>query len=761
MLQKGRLDAAEKICRELLAARPNDADAIAMLQRVSVKRAEVECSGRLNVSALSAPPPWRRFRLLRAGALVASVTLAALVAALLLRNPTAVPQPAPSHVLPAGPHGKQWLERLDWARAITLVAVVGLFLLALHLGPAFVLFGRARQPWKRHAGTAAEDPQDVNVGGPEAQAERTVVMAAPSEAQLRESARRAEEAEREAGNATQLLWAAPAQGSELSLPKVRLTITDSADRALIYRSVEIRKPRFVIGRASDADLNLSDEALSRVQAIILWNKDGFTISDQSSNGTYLNGRRIQVDSAEPLMPGNVIRVGQTELAFISDQTDEMPDLAGRVVASRWRLARRLRTSAKASLYEAEDLQLANRVMVKILSPSFARFAGYLNQFAREARTAASLDHPFIAKMLGYGCETVDLSGKALKLPYVCMQLMQGGSLEDHLAKEKYIPVDKALSHLQTLTDALEHAHRLDIIHSGLKPSSVVFDSEGKAYVTDFAIASRAQEGGHSVLLGAPDFMAPEQFDGLAPTAQTDVYALAILTYLMVTGTRPFTRQSDPRERARNYSMGAPPAHEEADRQGHAGMSHAVSAVLKKGMAVSPGDRFASVREFFLSLKSAASGVPGAKPAVFLSYQHKPSAAWAALIKAKLEAKCYSTFVDTQQGGGAAQFPNVLRKAIEDSDIFVCLLARGTLNSTWVKEEVRIAFETGKLMIPIFQEDFVKPRTSKKLQPHVRALLDHKAIRLFDRQNAYVDTAIADLMRMIDASINGMAKGASM
>jgi hypothetical protein len=158
-------------------------------------------------------------------------------------------------------------------------------------------------------------------------------------------------------------------------------------------------------------------------------------------------------------------------------------------------------------------------------------------------------------------------------------------------------------------------------------------------------------------------------------------------------------------------MGAPPAHEEADRQGHAGMSHAVSAVLKKGMAVSPGDRFASVREFFLSLKSAASGVPGAKPAVFLSYQHKPSAAWAALIKAKLEAKCYSTFVDTQQGGGAAQFPNVLRKAIEDSDSVVCLLARGTLNSTWVKEEVRIAFETGKLMIPIFQEDFVKPRTT--------------------------------------------------
>ena len=153
-----------------------------------------------------------------------------------------------------------------------------------------------------------------------------------------------------------------------------------------------------------------------------------------------------------------------------------------------------------------------------------------------------------------------------------------------------------------------------------------------------------------------------------------------------------------------------------------------------------------------SINSQASRSEG--PArIFISYQRDPSSGWAAHFASELDRKHHiAAFVDTQRMDSAVRFPARLRKAIQECDVFVCLLSGSTLQSKWVQEEIRLAWENNKPMVPVFQESYSQPDPSERLEPHIEALINYEGVKLFDRQNVYVEDAIERLARMVTESV---------
>ncbi len=539
-------------------------------------------------------------------------------------------------------------------------------------------------------------------------------------------------------------------------PKVSLVVTSSTDQNLAGRTTPVLHFPFRIGRA-DADLTIAnDPGISRNHATIEFVLGAYFISDTgSSNGTYVNGRRVSGRS-EPLPFSATIRLSaSTSLIFLSDAMDVLPDLSGAVIAGRFTLERSLHTSAKAVMYAAKDHNLPRTVAVKILSPQLGMYPGYAEQFKNEAEVAATLRHAHICRVIDFG-ETDLPSNQGApiqKANYLCMEYMPGGSLAKRLAEP--VAVELIVHWMRSIGEALDYVHQHELVHGGIKPTSIVFDEEGSVYLTDFAIASRA--GGKDwAVMGAPAFLAPEQLEGQAATPASDQYSLAVLAYLLLSGSRPYEGQENPEVRKKNFMRGAVPVHQEAVRNSRGPYAPAASGVLRLAMAVDPSERYRSAGEFVQTLEAALSGRrlrSSNESFVFLSYRRDSSAGWANHFADKLKDQHgISVFLDVQRVDSAVRFPVRIQKAIEECDVFVCFLAEDTLLSDWVRQEVQCAYENAKPMVPVFHESYRLPESNEQLEPGIKTLLDYPAVHLLDRKNIHIDHTIADLARIVQQTV---------
>jgi hypothetical protein len=183
--------------------------------------------------------------------------------------------------------------------------------------------------------------------------------------------------------------------------------------------------------------------------------------------------------------------------------------------------------------------------------------------------------------------------------------------------------------------------------------------------------------------------------------------------------------------------------------------------LKRALSFRPEDRYPTVKEFFLALRHAATYGTHTigKPRIIISYQRDSSSGWAVLIARELEEKhSVLAFVDTQRLDTAVRFPTRLKNAIEECDVFVCLLSASTLQSKWVQEEIRLAWTSPKAMVPVFQESFSQPDPSERLEPHVEALISYDGVHLLDRRNIHVDYTIAELAKIVKESTAKVREG---
>lgn len=210
--------------------------------------------------------------------------------------------------------------------------------------------------------------------------------------------------------------------------------------------------------------------------------------------------------------------------------------------SQYRVLREIGHGGMATVYEAEDTLLARHVALKVIAESLLRDESAVARFEQEARAAAALDHPNICTVY----ELTQYKGR----PVIVMELLEGESLRNvirrgPIAAESVIDIGIAVA------DALEAAHRKGFIHRDIKPSNIMTNSRGQVKLLDFGLAkSGDQEQGQqevdlddNAIGGTVQFMSPEQTRGDALDTRSDLFSLGIVLYELMTGQRPFKRQT--------------------------------------------------------------------------------------------------------------------------------------------------------------------------------------------------------------------------
>jgi eukaryotic-like serine/threonine-protein kinase len=226
---------------------------------------------------------------------------------------------------------------------------------------------------------------------------------------------------------------------------------------------------------------------------------------------------------------------------------------GQVVADRYEIVRFIAKGGMGEVYEAKDLDLNDQVALKTLLPEIASIEQMVLRFKREIQLSRKIAHPNVCKMFDI---TRHPPGTASPAQTICltMEFLPGETLQQALEATPVLPAQRALRILTQVADALEAAHLAGVVHRDLKASNImlvpVTESVTRAVVMDFGLARRvkAQESEGRLtetgkLLGTWDYMAPELLDGGHPSPASDIYALGILAYVMVTGDRPFPQES--------------------------------------------------------------------------------------------------------------------------------------------------------------------------------------------------------------------------
>ncbi|OJW22588.1 MAG: hypothetical protein BGO49_00980 [Planctomycetales bacterium 71-10] len=262
------------------------------------------------------------------------------------------------------------------------------------------------------------------------------------------------------------------------------------------------------------------------------------------------------------------------------------DLIGRKLA-QYRILEDLGRGSMARVFKAWHLGLERTCALKIIDPNLvARRPILKDQFWAEARAAANLVHPQVVTIHNLGSD----SG----YHFIEMEYVPGSvSLRDSLVKHGPFEAQKAARLVRQVLGALSAAHRSGIVHRDVKPANVLLTADGEAKLADFGLAqTRAKlTGANLPLAGTPTFMAPELFGGTPASPQSDIYAVGVMFYYLLTGRLPFT--SDKLATLINLHQGEPVPDLKAILPG---VNSRLVDLVGRCLAKSPGDRFASADE---------------------------------------------------------------------------------------------------------------------------------------------------------------------
>src|SRR5665647_1088489 len=262
--------------------------------------------------------------------------------------------------------------------------------------------------------------------------------------------------------------------------------------------------------------------------------------------------------------------------------------------SHYQLLSKIASGGMAIVYLAQDTVTNTKVAIKVLKEEVSDKEKILERFTQEG--LLNLNHPNIVKILDAGVHE--------NTPYIVMEYIEGRDLEDLIKDKKRLSVSKALSILSQLLSALSYVHSFAIIHRDIKPKNILIDKSGKVKLTDFGIAKsmyshvKTSTGGY---LGAPAYSSPEQMDGLALDARSDIYSLGITFYEMLSGITPFSSTSIPNLIKEKFTG----KYRQIGTYRPDVPSYIIS-VIEKCIAVNPKDRFGSVTEIVSALNNPYS-----------------------------------------------------------------------------------------------------------------------------------------------------------
>lgn len=205
---------------------------------------------------------------------------------------------------------------------------------------------------------------------------------------------------------------------------------------------------------------------------------------------------------------------------------------GMIIAERYEIVGKIGTGGMADVYKAKDHKLNRFVAVKVLKPEFREDTTFIRKFRSEAQAAAGLTHPNIVNVFDVG----DDEG----VNYIVMELIEGITLKEYIAKKGRLSIKEATSIAIQVSMGLEAAHSHGIVHRDIKPQNIIISTDGKVKVTDFGIARAASSNTiSSNVMGSVHYSSPEQVRGGYSDEKSDIYSLGITLYEMVTGRVPF------------------------------------------------------------------------------------------------------------------------------------------------------------------------------------------------------------------------------
>jgi serine/threonine protein kinase/tetratricopeptide (TPR) repeat protein len=285
---------------------------------------------------------------------------------------------------------------------------------------------------------------------------------------------------------------------------------------------------------------------------------------------------------------------------------------GEVLAGRFRIIRFIASGGMGEVYEAEDQELRERVAVKIIRPEILAQPNAIGRFKREVHLARKVTHPNVCRVFDLFRHRPEGQEETV---FISMELLQGQTLEARLKAEGRVNVGEALPLLQQMASALAAAHAVGIVHRDFKPGTVVLvgvpgQQRERAVVTDFGLALRSVTSDETAslptgqgLLGTPAYMSPEQIEGRQATAASDIYALGLVIYEMVTGQRPF--QGDTPMSAAMKRLSVPPT---PPRNVAPELSPAWEAVILRCLEREPAKRFSNAEEVAGAILSEYPGL---------------------------------------------------------------------------------------------------------------------------------------------------------
>ncbi len=265
---------------------------------------------------------------------------------------------------------------------------------------------------------------------------------------------------------------------------------------------------------------------------------------------------------------------------------------------RYKIIKKAGTGGMADIFKAEDTILGRLVAIKMLHPQFAHDENFVARFRREAQSAASLNHPNIVNIYDWG--------RADSTYFIVMEYIEGENLKQIIGKSGPLSAEIAVKIMIRVCDALEFAHKHQIVHRDIKPHNIIITKDGTVKVTDFGIAragssTMTQTGS---ILGTATYISPEQAQGTAVGKSSDVYSLGIVLYEALTGCVPFEGES-PVAVAFKQVHEPPPL----PRSINPAISQSLETVILKAMAKNPGERYLSAEEMKADLTRSVKGSP--------------------------------------------------------------------------------------------------------------------------------------------------------
>jgi serine/threonine-protein kinase len=241
--------------------------------------------------------------------------------------------------------------------------------------------------------------------------------------------------------------------------------------------------------------------------------------------------------------------------------------------------------AMGVVYRALDPVLNRRVAIKVMSDALAQDADLRQRFLREAQAAGSLQHPHVVTIYDFG----EVEGH----PFIAMEYVDGVDLESLLRTNVSLSLDEKLELVIGVLQGLAYAHKKGIIHRDIKPGNVRVDSEGKARIMDFGIAHLASSNmtRTGVMLGTPNYMAPEQIVGNDVSPRTDIFSVGVLLYELLTNVKPFQGDTLHTVMYKVLSETPPPLDKVLP-----GLPPALNGVVMRALQKDPAERYASALE---------------------------------------------------------------------------------------------------------------------------------------------------------------------